>query len=557
MKLSRKVGTVSEILNLFVQDASVSTGAGLANIPATTVSYSWLHNTQAAVSTGVGLSTASVGSFTSGAWVQVSSSLALGWYQFGIPNGALAAGDAVLLHLYVSTGAFPMAPLPIEIELTQTDNQTAMSSQNISSVVGSVGSVLGTTSVNVIQILGSTPSTSAAGIYNVNVKNIQNSNAVTTSAGVLSVSTQALSSASFSSVTGSVGSILGTTAVNVLQILGSGAVTSAAGIFDVNIKNIVNSAAVTTGAGILNTSTQSLSSANFSSVTGSVGSILGTTAVNVLQIQGSGAVTSAAGIFDVNVIKFLNTTSVGTPGYVGIDWGQITNTTATQYLSGTTISSVANNVFSGTSNVNVIQVQGSAAVTSAAGIFDTNVIKFLNTTSVGRPGYVGIDWGQITNSTTTQNLSGTTISSVTNFSISGTSNVNVIQIQGQNAVTTSAGVLQVSTQAIDKTGYTVSTNQDKTGYTVATNQDKTGYSLTAAEEAAIAGVVWTSTFPEAYRGLNAVGNMSQLMYEILANNVEFGNSVTTRTLNSVTSHTAISVQYQYDSTTPSAITRLA
>jgi len=129
LKLQRAIGQTSQILNLFVQDGSVSTGAGLANIPATTVSYTWFHNNQAAVSTGVAVSTASMGTYTSGAWTQISSSLALGWYQFGLPDGALAIGDAVGIHFYVSTGAFPMVPLPVEIELVRDNPQQFSSSK--------------------------------------------------------------------------------------------------------------------------------------------------------------------------------------------------------------------------------------------------------------------------------------------------------------------------------------------------------------------------------------------------------------------------------------------
>jgi hypothetical protein len=116
-------------------------------------------------------------------------------------------------------------------------------------------------------------------------------------------------------------------------------------------------------------------------------------------------------------------------------------------------------------------------------------------------------------------------------------------------------------------GVTVTTNNDKTGYsgavsvssfsipvgvstavTVGTNNDKTGYSTTD----------WTTLIDESYRGLNATGTPSQIMYELLSNLTEMGNSATTRTLNSVTSHTAIAVTYGYDSsTTPSSITRTA
>src|SRR5437899_1359033 len=373
MKLSRQIGTVSQIANVFIQDATVSTGAGLANIIASSVSFTWLQDIQAAISTGT-CTSGTLGTFSSATLTQVSSSNALGWYQFGIPNGALAAGTCSLIHIY---GAPSMAPLPIEMELTKTNNQ-----QYASSTV----------------FLAHT-STSPA-----NIVQIQGQNAVTSSAGTLNVSTQAVDKSGY--------------IVNVSSWANSSVVATSSGVVDVNLVNIWNKSAVTSSAGVLNVSTQAIDKTGYSlaanqvvsSVTGSVGSVLGTT------------------------------------------------------------------------------------------------------------------------------------------------NVNVIQIQGQNAVTSSAGVLNVSTQAIDKTGYTVSTVQDKTGYNATTtvNLDKTGYSLTAAEEAAIAGTILTTTQPEAYRSSSAVGSIMQLQYEILANLTEFGNSGTTRTLNSITSHAAASLTYGYDSsTTPS------
>src|SRR5437879_1785232 len=262
MKLSRQIGTVSQIANIFIQDATVSTGAGLANIIASSVSFTLLQDIQAAISTGT-CTSGTLGTFSSATLTQVSSSNALGWYQFGIPNGALAAGSCSLIHIY---GAPSMAPLPIEMELTKTNNQ--------------------------------------------------------------------------------------------------------------------------------------------------------------------------------------------------------------QYASSTV---------------------------------------FLAHTS--------------------------------------TSPANIVQIQGQNAVTSSAGTLNGRTQAIDKTGYNATTT---------VNLDKTAYSLTAAEEAAIAGTVLTTTQPEAYRASSAVGSIMQLQYEMLANLIEFSNSGTTRTLQSITSHAATALTYGYDSsTTPSSISRTA
>lgn len=309
MKLARNVGVASQVLDIFVQDATVSTGAGLANVIGSSVSFSWWHEGQASVSTGTASTAGSMGVYSTSAWVQVSSSQALGWYQFGAPDGVFAAGGSAKLHFY---GAPSMAPVPVEIDLNAQ----------------------------------------------VNVTDIQGANAVTTAAGVLQASTQALSSAVISSVSGSVGSALGTTAANLIQIYGTAAVTS--------------------GAGILNVSTQSLT--------------LSVSAVNVSSIAGSPVATSGAGI------------------------------------------------------------------------------------------------------------------------------------------------LNVSTQAIDKTGY----------------------GLTAAERATLAGVILTTTQPEGFRTVNAAGSMIQLQYEILANLSEFSISGTTRTVNSVTSHTGGVMTGQFDSSSnPSSLKRTA
>jgi hypothetical protein len=368
VKLNRVPGAVSQILDLFVQDATVSTGAGLANVAGSSVSFAWWHDSQASASTGTASTAGAMGTYSTSAWVQVSSTNALGWYQFGAPNGVFAVGQSAALHFY---GAPSMAALPVEIDLNSQ----------------------------------------------VNVTQIQGSGAVTSAAGTLNVSTQAIDKTGYNA----------TTTVN----LDKAGYTASS-----DIRTIYGSAAVTSAAGILNVSTQAIDKTGYS--------LGGTTMANVMQIYSQPVVTSAAGIFNVS----------------------------TQALSYA---------------VNVTSIVGTAAVTSAG------------------------------------------------------------------------GTLNVSTQAIDKTGYTVSTVQDKTGYNATTtvNLDKTAYSLTAAEEANIAKTVLTTTMTEGFRASSAAGSVIQLQYEILANLIEASNSGTTRTLGSVTSHALGSIQYQYDSTVPSSITRIA
>lgn len=58
---------------------------------------------------------------------------------------------------------------------------------------------------------------------------------------------------------------------------------------------------------------------------------------NVVQIAGSAVSTSTAQL-GVNVVNIAGTASAGTAGYVGADWGAITNKTSTNALTATTIS---------------------------------------------------------------------------------------------------------------------------------------------------------------------------------------------------------------------------
>jgi len=114
MYLSRKIGVTSQLVDVFVPDATVSTGAGLANIIASTVTLSWYRSDQAAVSTQT-LTTGTLGTWAASTMTQASSSLALGWYQISLPNGVFATGSHAAALLY---GAPSMAPVPITVDLS-------------------------------------------------------------------------------------------------------------------------------------------------------------------------------------------------------------------------------------------------------------------------------------------------------------------------------------------------------------------------------------------------------------------------------------------------------
>ena len=131
MKYSRQIGTVNEIYNIFIRDVTNTSSAGLANVVASSVSFGWFRSDMSAVSTGT-CTTGTMGSYSVSSFVQCNSSNALGWYQFSAPDGMFVSGRSAALHMY---GAPNMAPIPIEIELTRTDNQSYLSSQTVSSVL--------------------------------------------------------------------------------------------------------------------------------------------------------------------------------------------------------------------------------------------------------------------------------------------------------------------------------------------------------------------------------------------------------------------------------------
>jgi hypothetical protein len=174
--ISRQVGTVSSLVTLFLNDRTVSTGAGLANIVASTVRISWLRSDQAAVSSWT-LTTGTLGTWTASTMTQVGSTSTLGAYQFSLPDGAFVSGDSVYVHIMSSTSAF--AEVPLVIELTKTDNQTYLSSQ----VIGRVNAPVGVSTLPAVSSI-STPVTASSVTAGVNVTTI--------TAGLLS--TQAVSS---------------------------------------------------------------------------------------------------------------------------------------------------------------------------------------------------------------------------------------------------------------------------------------------------------------------------------------------------------------------------
>src|ERR1019366_89970 len=121
-KLQLVTGTTSYIAQVFIQDSSSTTGAGLTGLAYNTGSLTaYYHRDTDTTATAISLVTMTVGTYTSSGFKEIDSTNMPGWYQLCPPTGALASGaKSCAIHL---KGATNMAPLPLEIELTATNNQ--------------------------------------------------------------------------------------------------------------------------------------------------------------------------------------------------------------------------------------------------------------------------------------------------------------------------------------------------------------------------------------------------------------------------------------------------
>lgn len=121
-KLSVKVGSTSQTVNIFIQDSSSATGAGLTGLVFNSAGLTCYYALPRAAAVSVTLATlaAVTSAYSSGGFKEIDATNMPGWYRLDIPDAALASGRFVGLHL---KGATNMAPLPLEIELTANDNQ--------------------------------------------------------------------------------------------------------------------------------------------------------------------------------------------------------------------------------------------------------------------------------------------------------------------------------------------------------------------------------------------------------------------------------------------------
>ncbi len=136
MKLSLVKGSTNVTIYVFIQDSSVTTGAGLTGLVFDSASLSASQVRPLAVRVVVTLATQTVtGAYTSGGFVEIDSSNMPGVYRLDLPDAVCASGvDSTVVML---KGASNMAPVVLEIQLTTFDLNT--------DVIGTVTTLTGHT----------------------------------------------------------------------------------------------------------------------------------------------------------------------------------------------------------------------------------------------------------------------------------------------------------------------------------------------------------------------------------------------------------------------------
>ena len=240
-KLSIVAGATSQSVNIFVQNSSVTTGAGLTGFAPAGGSllsgmvfyYSFSGTNAASVVQSLSVPATVGAAFSAGSIVEIDATNMPGVARLDLPNAMLASAKGRSV-VGIIKGGTNVAPVVLEIELTAVDNQ-------------STGFGLVNASANVVQISGSAVSTTSAQI-GVNVVNI-NAQTATAAAGVTFPS----SIASPTNITA--GTI--TTVTNLTN-------APTAGDFTATMKTSLNSStptSVTTVTGNVNGSVNSVTSA--------------------------------------------------------------------------------------------------------------------------------------------------------------------------------------------------------------------------------------------------------------------------------------------------------
>lgn len=146
--------------------------------------------------------------------------------------------------------------------------------------------------------------------------------------------------------------------------------------------------------------------------------------------SGTGQITVSAGAISIDWAAITNKTAVvdltqtiisrvsgDVGGSVGSVTGAVGSVTASVIVGSVSAGAITTNAYAAGTAVpaNVIKYNSQTAVTDGNNYPSVNVVDIAGSASTGGSGYVGIDWGQILNKTSTVNLSATTTKTLTDL----------------------------------------------------------------------------------------------------------------------------------------------
>lgn len=466
MKLNKVAGATSEIWQVFIQDTTSSTGAGLTGLTnASSGLTAYYHRDTDTTATAIALVSMTVGTFTSSGFKEIDATNMPGWYQLCPPNAALASG-AKSCGIALK-GATNMAPLNIEVQLmaVNPDSATAFitgvnsvappTNWNLTSIdsngrvdvikiagttqtardigasvllstgtgTGQLDFTSGVVKTNTTQILGTAVSTPAtAGILDVNLKNIANAT-VSTSTAQLGVNAVNLGGTaqtgrdigasvllSSGTGTGQLDFTSGVVKANLAQILGT-ALTETAGLIAAGFKKFFN---VATPTGTVNSIPDAIAGASGGLF------IAGSNAATTANITGNitGNLSGSVGSLTTNNDK--TGYALSTLGIQAI-WDALTSALTTVGSIGKLIVTNLDAVLSSVQTAVLAKLPSalvSGRIDASVGAYQSGLTPLQPTVSgrtldVSTGGEAGIDWANVGSPTTTLGLSGTTVKAVT------------------------------------------------------------------------------------------------------------------------------------------------
>lgn len=360
---------------IFVVNTAGTGVTGITNASSGLTWY-WYSNTNG-TSSAVSVVGETLGTWTSGGFIQIDATNLPGFYEIGVPNALFASSvQWSVMEIFGVTG---MIPVTVEFEVIQQNLQGTLTA-----TVPSLS-----TNVNVQQWLGT---------------------AVTSNAGIPIVDVAA---GTITTVTGTVTATVpgaGGTNVNVVQWNGASVATpNVAGVPKVDVVDWLGTAVTSSGGTpiVVATNTQPVNVIQWlgTAVTSSAGvpvtTNLGTiTATVPSAVTVTGTVTATVpSVVSANVTEWLGTAVTSNAGVPIVDVAAGTVTTVTGNVNGTVAA--------------VTTCTGVGTVTNISGTFPANVVQWLGTAVTSNAGVPLVDVNGITG-TVTATVVGGTIATVTN-----------------------------------------------------------------------------------------------------------------------------------------------